>query len=156
MTIRRPLSRALVLAALALALAGCGGSNDGDDRGDDHGGDDHDRGTTTTPAATTTTTAATTTTPTTTTAQPATTIAITVVDAKPQGGIARPSVKRGDHVVLVVNSDTADEIHVHGYDLSADVEAGGTVRIPFVADTPGRFEVELENLGVQLAEITVS
>ena len=47
----------------------------------------------------------------------ATTTAITVVDSKPQGGIARPSVKRGDHVVLIVKSDTADEIHVHGYDL---------------------------------------
>ena len=142
-----------------MALAGCGGSNDDD--GEDHRrGDDHQATTTTTAATTTaatTTTATTTRAATTTTAKPeTTTIAITVVDAKPQGGIARPSVKRGDHVVLVVKSDTADEIHLHGYDLSADVEAGGTVRIPFVADTPGRFEVELENLGVQLAEITVS
>jgi hypothetical protein len=65
-------------------------------------------------------------------------------------------VNRDANVLLIVNSDTADEVHLHGYDLSADVEAGGSVRIPFKADTPGRFEVELENLGVQLAEITVS
>jgi hypothetical protein len=158
----RQLSRVLVLPALALALAlaGCGGS-------DDDGAETTTAAATTTTVATTTqaatttrpatTTTATTTRAVTTTAKPqATTIRIAVVDAKPQGGIARPSVKRGERVVLVVTSDTADEIHLHGYDLSADVEAGGTVRIPFVADTRGRFEVELENLGVQLAEITVS
>ena len=150
---RRILSRSLVLAVLAVALAGCGGN---DDDGETTVAATTSAATTTT-EATTTTAETTTTAATTTTAKPeTTTIAVTVVDAKPQGGIARPSVKRGDHVVLVVRSDTADEIHVHGYDLSADVEAGGTVRIPFVADTPGRFEVELENLGVQLAEITVS
>jgi hypothetical protein len=158
---RRHPSLPLLLAAAVLALAGCGGS------GDD--GDTTTLAATTTQAVTTTqattTAAATTTTATTTRAATTTTttaapraqsIRINVVDAKPQGGIARPSVKRGQRVVLVVRSDTADEIHLHGYDLGADVEAGGTVRIPFVADTPGRFEVELENLGVQIAEITVS
>jgi hypothetical protein len=65
-------------------------------------------------------------------------------------------VKRGDQVVLVVSSDTADEVHLHGYDLSVDVPAGGTVRLPFTATDPGRFEVELEHTGVQIAEITVN
>jgi len=73
----------------------------------------------------------------------------------PDGGIARPSVDKGEHVVLVVHSDTADEIHLHGYDLSADIEAGGTAGIAFTATIQGRFDVELENSGVQLAEITV-
>ena len=110
------------------------------------------------PSSTTTTEAATTTTATTTKpTKPSDvlTIGITVVDAKPKGGIVRPTVAKGTHVVLVVKSDTADEVHLHGYDLSADVEAGGTAQIPFVADTAGRFDVELENLGVELAEITV-
>jgi hypothetical protein len=143
---RTHLTRALLLAVVAVALAGCGGSDDGE----------------TTEAATTTTattTAAATTTSTTLPvhqARQVTKVRIDVVDGKPEGGIVRTSVNRDANVLLIVNSDTADEVHLHGYDLSADVEAGGSVRIPFKADTPGRFEVELENLGVQLAEITVS
>jgi hypothetical protein len=58
-------------------------------------------------------------------------------------------------VVLVVTSDVADEIHLHGYDKSRDVAAGGTIRLPFRATIPGRFEAELESRGVQIAEITV-
>lgn len=130
-----------LIAALA-ALAGCGGSGDSEDTPE-----------TTAPAATT---APSTTETTETTPKPeTTTIVIRVVGGKPQGGIARPSVERGTRVVLVVRSDLADEMHLHGYDLSRPVPAGGTVRLPFVAKIPGRFEVELEDLGVQLAELTV-
>ncbi len=78
-----------------------------------------------------------------------------MVDGQPQGGIVRQSVDKGDEVVLVVTSDVADEIHLHGYDKSRDIAAGGTVRLPFKATIPGRFEVELENSGVQIADISV-
>ncbi len=80
---------------------------------------------------------------------------IVVKDAQPEGGIKRATVKQGDNVVLVVRSDVADEIHLHGYNLMQDVEAGGTAKITFVASVPGRFEAELEQSGVQLAELTV-
>ena len=63
---------------------------------------------------------------------------------------------KGDRVVLVVKSDVADEIHLHGYDKSTDVTAGGTARLPFTATIPGRFEVELESRGVQIADLTVN
>jgi hypothetical protein len=56
----------------------------------------------------------------------------------------------------VVTSDVADEIHVHGYDLSTDVEAGGTAEVKFVADVPGIFEVELEEAVIPLVELEVS
>jgi hypothetical protein len=65
-------------------------------------------------------------------------------------------VAKGDKVVLVVRSDVADEIHLHGYNLSADVTAGGVARIPFVATVPGRFEAELEQRGVKIADLTVT
>ena len=82
-------------------------------------------------------------------------ITIRVVGGMPRGGIARPEVKKGANVLLVVRSDTADEIHLHGYDISRDLSAGDTARIRFVARIPGRFELELEKTGVVLAELTV-
>ena len=80
---------------------------------------------------------------------------VNVVDGQSQGGIVRQTVNKDDQVVLVVTSDVADEIHLHGYDIARDVEAGGTVRLPFKATIPGRFEAELESRSVQIADITV-
>jgi len=122
----------------ATAVAGCG-SNDS-----------------TTASSTETTTETTTTDTTTTVAEEPTVVNIVVVNAAPQGGIVRQTVNKGDRVVLVVKSDVADEIHLHGYDLSRDVTAGGTARLPFTATLPGRFEVELESRGVQIADLTVN
>ena len=85
-----------------------------------------------------------------------TVVSIVVVNGAPEGGIVRQTVSKGDRVVLVVKSDVADEIHLHGYDKSTDVTAGGTARLPFTATIPGRFEVELESRGVQIADLTVN
>jgi hypothetical protein len=142
---RRAISAAL-LVALFLALSGCGG-------------DETETATTTTSATTTTPTTATTTTTTTTTTteRPAAvqTIRIAVVHGAPKGGIVRATIDKGERVVLVVKSDVADEIHLHGYDLSTDVAAGGTARLRFRANVTGRFEVELESRSVQIADLTV-
>jgi hypothetical protein len=94
----------------------------------------------------------------TTTTEPAkpTVVSIVIVNAAPKGGIVRQTLSEGDHVVLVVKSDVADEIHLHGYDKSTDVTAGGTARLPFTATIPGRFEVELESRAVQIADLTVN
>jgi copper(I)-binding protein len=138
----KTITRACACLVTVAAVAGCGSDDDG----------------TTAATTTETTTMETTTTETTTTTtapeQP-TVVRITVVNGAPQGGIVRKSVSQGDQVVLVVTSDVADEIHLHGYDKSRDVEAGGTVRLPFKATIPGRFEVELESRGVQIADISV-
>jgi hypothetical protein len=56
----------------------------------------------------------------------------------------RLTVSHGQTVRLVVTSDTAEEVHVHGYDRRADVAAGQTVTVAFTADIPGIFEIELE------------
>ncbi len=93
---------------------------------------------------------------TTTEAAKPTIVSIVVVNAAPKGGIVRQTLSEGDHVVLVVKSDVADEIHLHGYDKSTDVTAGGTARLPFTATIPGRFEVELESRAVQIADLTVN
>ena len=125
----------------SIAMVGCG-SNDSESASTD---------TTTTE----TTTTATTTTTTTTEVEKPTEVKVVVVDGAPQGGIVRATVNKDDQVVLVVTSDVADEIHLHGYDKARDIAAGGTIRIPFKATIPGRFEAELEGRGVQIAEISV-
>ena len=79
----------------------------------------------------------------------------TVVGGRPEGGIARDSVDLDREIVVTVTSDSADEVHLHGYDLSADVAPGAPATIRFNANAPGRFEIELENSGVQLAELEV-
>ena len=73
-------------------------------------------------------------------------------NAAPVGGIQRATVKKGDHVALVVYSDVDDEVHVHGYNFATDVDPTVVGNIDFVADAPGRFEVELEDRGVKIAE----
>ena len=117
------------------------------------GGDD-DAGSTEPTLTLPTTTDATTTQTTTEVEEPAV-VRVRVVGGVPKGGIIRKTVDMGDSVVLVVSSDVADEVHVHGYDLMRDVAAGGTARIRFRATLPGRFEVELEDRGVQIADLTV-
>jgi len=81
---------------------------------------------------------------------------ITITDGEPEGGIADLSFDQGDDVRFEVDSDTADEVHVHGYDIGEDVEAGGTVKFDFPADLEGVFEVELESSATQIAELTVN
>ena len=80
---------------------------------------------------------------------------VDVVGGKPKGGIEEITVDKGDRVRFEVDSDVADEIHVHGYDLMKDVAAGGDVRFDFKATIEGKFEIELEDAGVQIAELTV-
>jgi hypothetical protein len=131
-------SLVFLLAAGVLALAGCGGSSSSSS---------------TNPG--TTTAAGTTGAVTTTTANAPVTIRVLVKGGKPVGGIQRATVKRGQTVAIVVHSDVADEVHVHGYDLHKDVAAGGTIRITFAATIVGEFEAELESRKLQIVEFTV-
>jgi hypothetical protein len=85
-----------------------------------------------------------------------TTVRVTVREGVPAGGVVRESTDKGDRVVVLVTSDVSDEVHVHGYDLMADVAPGSPARIAFRATIPGRFEIELEDRGVQIAELTVN
>lgn len=84
-----------------------------------------------------------------------TTVRIVVRGGKVDGGPKRTTVKKGQKVALVVKSDVADEVHVHGYDKSVDVKPGKPARIVFVASLPGRFEVELEDRGLQIGDLEV-
>ena len=80
---------------------------------------------------------------------------IVVKGAKPVGGVKDISVSKGDEVKFTVQSDVADEIHVHGYDFMKDVKAGGKVSFDFKAKIDGAFEIELEGRKEQIAELKV-
>ncbi len=61
----------------------------------------------------------------------------------------------GETVRFRVRSDTADHIHVHGYDLMKDVEAGKTATMSFKATITGIFEIELEDAHTPIGELRV-
>jgi hypothetical protein len=65
------------------------------------------------------------------------------------------TVTQGDRVRLLVDADVSDEVHVHGYDLTADVTPDEPARIDFVASAAGVYEVELEDRGEPLIELEI-
>jgi len=81
---------------------------------------------------------------------------IEVAGGQPQGGIAGLDFNQGDEIRFDVTSDTADAVHVHGYDIEEEVPAGGTAKFDFPADLEGVFEVELHGSETQIAELTVN
>ena len=76
-------------------------------------------------------------------------------DGQPVGGIEKLTYTKGERVRFRVESDIADEIHVHGFDITKEVTAGGSVAFSFPADIEGVFEVELHGRGEQIAQISV-
>jgi len=80
---------------------------------------------------------------------------ITVEHGQPKGGVQALKVKKDGSVHLAVKSDTADEIHIHGYDFHKDVAKGGTVTFEFPAEIDGSFVIELENAKQTLANLAV-
>jgi len=75
-----------------------------------------------------------------------------------QGKIRGPpdlTATQGQRVTVRVRSDVADELHVHGYELSAPVPAGESVALTFIAARTGRFQIELHGLHLQLGALEV-
>jgi hypothetical protein len=81
---------------------------------------------------------------------------MTIKNGKPVGGIERFTVEKGKPLSIVVYSDVADEVHLHGYDKHVDVAPGPDPSIiHFDPEIPGVFVIELENRGLQIGELTV-
>ncbi len=88
---------------------------------------------------------------------------IAVKNGAPVGGVREVEASKGERIRLRVTPDVPSEVHIHGYELSKDVEAGQTASFDFPADTEGVFEVEAHHLehgeeeeGVQVAELNVA
>lgn len=76
-------------------------------------------------------------------------------DGQVVGGVQRLEVQQGERVVLVVRSDVADHVHVHGIDIFQDVAPGSPARLRFRPRTPGVVEIELEDRHLLLVELEV-
>ena len=152
MSANRPVGAALLLLAV---LTGCG--DDGEGAGTPSS-TASTASSTTAPSSTGSSAASTTAPPaasTTSVTAAGRVISVTVRGGRPEGGVRRERVTLGETVILRVASDTADEVHVHGYDDRADVAAGGTAEIVFEADIPGVIEVELEESKIPILELEV-
>jgi FtsP/CotA-like multicopper oxidase with cupredoxin domain len=82
-------------------------------------------------------------------------VTVTVAGGKVTPSPGRVQVTKGETVRLTVTSDKAEEIHVHGYDLTKDLEAGEPGTLEFEADQTGLFEVELEKAALLLTQLVV-
>src|SRR5213083_2198094 len=75
---------------------------------------------------------------------------IVIKNGNPVGGITELTYNEGEQVRFKVDSDVSDEVHMHGYDIMKDVEAGGSVSFDFPATIEGVFEAELEGRKEQI------
>jgi hypothetical protein len=80
---------------------------------------------------------------------------LVVADGEPRGGAEELTFKSGEQIRFEVRSDVVEEVHVHGYDIYADLEPGKTAKLGFPAELEGVFEVELHGSGALLAELSV-
>jgi hypothetical protein len=83
------------------------------------------------------------------------TISFTVANKKVTGDTGRVKVKLGTRIRITVLCDTAEEIHVHLYDLMQEISANSPGSIEFVADRSGVIEVELERGKILLTHLQV-
>jgi hypothetical protein len=82
-------------------------------------------------------------------------LAVTLAGGQVSGDVGRVPVPAGEQVTLAITSDVADEVHVHGYDLTAALTPGQPTELTFAATIPGVFEVELHDAGTVLLTLQV-
>jgi hypothetical protein len=65
-------------------------------------------------------------------------------------------VKKGEPVLLVVITDTDNELHIHGAEIEKPTKAGKPTQVPLTFDEVGSYEVELHDPELLLTKIVVS
>jgi hypothetical protein len=80
---------------------------------------------------------------------------VEIRNGEPVGGVQELEFKSGEEARFEVETDAADELHFHGYDLYVDVTPGKPTEVKFDADIEGLFELESHSTGTLLAEISV-
>jgi heme/copper-type cytochrome/quinol oxidase subunit 2 len=65
------------------------------------------------------------------------------------------TVDKGDQVNLLITSDRPVEFHIHGYDLTEEVEPGEPTELSFEATNTGRFAIENHNADAEIGVLLV-
>ena len=84
------------------------------------------------------------------------TIDVTVANGKVNPSGATIRVKAGQTVLVKAVSDTAEELHIHGYDKELELAPGKPASVKFTANMKGTFEVETHKSGKLVAKLVVS
>lgn len=82
-------------------------------------------------------------------------ISVSVTGGRVDPPVGRLEVGKGSTIRLTVTSDVPDELHVHGYDRRATLEAGRPATVEFRADLTGMFEVETHANHLLLVQLVV-
>ena len=80
---------------------------------------------------------------------------LVVKDKKIVSGSEIITVTQRDEVVISVTADEDEEFHVHGYDVSLDLEKDIKGELKFTASLSGRFPFELEQSKTELGALEV-
>lgn len=80
---------------------------------------------------------------------------IQIQDAKPVGGTTTFRVKQDDTLTFNISSDTAGEVHLHGYDLELEMAPGEKAALSLTANATGRFLIEIEETEVEIGYLEV-
>jgi hypothetical protein len=82
-------------------------------------------------------------------------VVVQIADGRVTPAPRRVKVPQGATVRLLVTSDVADELHVHGYDVTKALPAGRQATLEFRADEAGLFGAELHEQELQLVQLEV-
>ena len=140
----RRLTTAAIVAATAVALAGCSG-----------GSPTPAVNTTPTTSASPSTSATSSTPSATTSTTTGRSIAITVTGSTITPAPAQVDLPVGQTLTLVVTSDHDDQLHAHGFEVEEAIKAGVPATIALTGKDPGVYEVELHHPALTLLTVAV-
>jgi FtsP/CotA-like multicopper oxidase with cupredoxin domain len=80
---------------------------------------------------------------------------IRVRGGRPVGGVQTIEATKGEAVRFRVTTETPQEVHLHGYDLTENSTAERPAEFRFRADETGIFELEIHGTHTQIGELKV-
>jgi plastocyanin len=83
------------------------------------------------------------------------TIRITITGKQVSPAPTTVDLAVGEKLTLVVTSDHADELHLHGFDVEDKLTAGAATTVTVTGKEPGVYEVETHEPALRLLKIAV-